>query len=129
MKRTMTITALLLCLAWSPSAARAADAGGEAPETAQQKAEYEKGMQEKLEKLGKKLDELKARAATGTEAARKEMKELLAEASKKQERALGKLEEMRKTSEKKWKTFRTEVNGAWGDFEKAYERAKSRFKE
>ena len=129
MKRMMTIATLLFCFAWSAAPSLGGDSGSQAPATAQQKEQYEKTMQERLEKLGKRLDELKARAATGTETARKEMNQLLAEAEKKRERAFHKLEEMRKTSEEKWRKFSFEMNEASHDFERAYERAKSRFKE
>lgn len=98
-------------------------------ETSQEKERYEKTMEERLRKLGKQFDEIKARAAAKTDEARKDINRYLADAEKKQRAAKLKLEEMRKESAKKWKEFVSDMNAAADDFEKAYERAKSHFKE
>jgi uncharacterized phage infection (PIP) family protein YhgE len=100
-----------------------------APDTLQQKAQYEKSMEERLRKIGRQLDELKTKAAVMTEQARKNMSKQVAEAEKKQKAASAKLEKMRKVSVKKWKKFSAELDAAADDFEQAYERAKSHFKE
>jgi predicted nucleic acid-binding Zn-ribbon protein len=96
-----------------------------APETAQQKEKYEKSMEERLRKLGRELDELKAKAATMSEQARKDMNRYIAEAEKKQKAASRKLDKMRKKSQKKWKKFTDEMSAAADEFEKAFEKAKS----
>ncbi|MGE5172394.1 MAG: hypothetical protein ACM3MD_01040 [Betaproteobacteria bacterium] len=100
-----------------------------APDTSQQKEQYEKNMEERLKKLGRQLDELKAKAAYMTEQARKDINSYMAEAEKKQKAASRKLDEIRKESVKKWKKFTAEMDAAMDDFERAYEKAKSRFKE
>ncbi len=100
-----------------------------APQTSRQKEQYEKSMEERLKKLGRQLDELRAKAAAMTEQARKDVNSYLAEAEKKQKAASRKLDKLRKESVKKWKKFTSEMDAAMDDFERAYEKAKSRFKE
>lgn len=97
-----------------------------APAASQQKEQYEKGMEERLGRLGKELDELKTKADVK---ARDEMSQLLKEAEKKQDAASRKLEEMRRASEEKWRKFSSDMNKAADDFEQAFDRAKSRFKD
>jgi flagellar hook-basal body complex protein FliE len=95
----------------------------------QQKKHYEKNMQERLGKLGKQVDELKAKAAAMTEQARKDIKQDLAEVEKKRESASRKLETMRKESATAWEKFSAELDKAADDFENAFKKAKERFKE
>ncbi len=82
-----------------------------------------------MAKLGKQLDELKSKAEAMTAQARKDVSKYLAEAEKKQKAAMRKLDEMKTESAHKWKKFTKEMNEAADDFEKAFERAKSHFKE
>ncbi len=131
MKNLPTIIAVLVLLAAAPWAAYGAgeEKSATSPEPAQQKEQYEKGMEERLKKLGRELDELNAKAAAMTEQAKKDINRSIAEARAKQKAASAKLEEMRKKSEKKWKKFISETDAAMNEFEKAYERAKAHFKE
>jgi TolA-binding protein len=130
MKRIVFCLTAVLLIAVSPLSLY----GGEkeqqetALEASQHKEQYESSMEERLRRLGKQLDELRTKAATTSEEARKEMNHYLAEAEKKQRAAMRKLEEMRKKSEKEWKKLSAEMDKAADEFEKAYERAKSHFK-
>lgn len=129
MKRiTLLLTALLVILV-NPLSLIAAEKEQitTAPQTAQEREQYENGMQERLGKLGKQLDELKARAASKSEQAGEKMKGYLSEADKKQKAAALKLEEMKHASKDKWGKFSSELDKAAKDFEHAYEKAKSRF--
>lgn len=98
----------------------------------QQKKRYEKNMEERLAKLGKKLDELKAKAATAAEQARKEIKEDIAKAEKKRASAAQRFEEMRKESAATWKKIAAELDEAAAEVERtieqAHEKAKARLK-
>ena len=98
-------------------------------ETAQQKDQYRKSMEERLAKIGKDLDELKAKAEAMTDKSRKELDRYLADAEKKRKAAAQKLDKMETESAQKWKKFTREMDAAANDFEKAFERAKSHFKE
>jgi vacuolar-type H+-ATPase subunit I/STV1 len=131
MKQTRFIIMILLFTALGPfsSFADEKDKTATAPAVSQQREQYEKTMEERLAKLGKQLDDLKAKAATMTEGARKEIKKQLAEAEKQRKTASRKLEALRKKSVAQWKKYSTEMDEAWGEFEKAYEKAKSHFKE
>jgi F0F1-type ATP synthase membrane subunit b/b' len=114
----------------SPPSSRASDQAQQtAAEPSRQKEEYEKSMQERLGNIGKRLDELRAKADAGAEDARKELKQLVNDAEKKREAASRKFEEVRKASSEKWKKFTSDMNKAADDFEKAYERARQRLKE
>ena len=86
-------------------------------------------MEERFRRLGRSLDELHARAAAMAEQARKETERSLGEAEKKRKEAGRKLEEMRTEGGKRWNKFTGEMNAAMDEFEKAYERAKTHFKD
>lgn len=131
MKKFSLMIAVLLLFATAPWKACAAGEvkGAASPVSAQQKEQYEKGMEERLKKLGRKLDELNAKVMTMTEQAKADINRHVAEAKTKQKAASAKLEEMRKKSEKTWKKFTSETDAAMDEFEKAYERAKAHFKE
>ena len=131
MKKLPLMIAVLLLLAAAPWRTYAAGEmkGATSQEATQQKEQYEKGMEERLKKLGRELDELNAKATAMTEQAKKDINRRIAEARTKQKAASAKLEEMRKKSVKKWKQFVSETDAAMDEFEKAYERAKTHFKE
>jgi len=131
MKNVSLMIAVLLLFSAAPWKSFAAEGapGAASSEAAQQKAQYEKSMQKRLNKLGKELDELGARAAAMTEQAKEDVNRGIAEAKTKQKNASAKLEEMQKKSVKKWKKFVSETDAAMDEFEKAYERAKAHFKE
>jgi Skp family chaperone for outer membrane proteins len=98
-------------------------------EPAETKDNYETSMEERFRRLGKSLDELHAKAAAMAEQARKETERSLGEAEKKRREAGRKLEEMRTEGGKRWNRFTGEMNAAMAEFEKAYERAKTHFKD
>jgi hypothetical protein len=91
--------------------------------------QYEKNMEERFRRLGKSLDELEARAAALAEQARRDAERSLKDAEQKRNEAGRKLEEMKKAGKKRWSAFTEEMNAAMEEFEKAYERARSHFKE
>ncbi len=111
MKRIKLFIALMLLLVAVPLFALAAEQTPvtKAPEPVQQKEQYEKSIEERLRKIGKELDELKAKAAEMTEEARKEMNQQIEEIEMKEKLASLKLEEMRKESQKDWKKVADEM--------------------
>ena len=131
MKQTLFFLATLFLVAAGPQFLQAVEneRSAASQEMSQDKEHYEKSMEERLGKLGKQLDEMKAKAAAMTEQARKDMGKYVADAEKKQKAASRKLAEMRKKSGKKWKKFASEMDAAADDFATAYERAKSHFKD
>ncbi len=130
MKRILSCLAALFFISISPLSAYAVEKQQvTTPATSQHREQYEKSMEERLGKLGRQLDELKAKAAAMTAETRKEVDHQLAEADKKRKAASHELEELQKKSEKEWKKFTTKMNEAADELEKAYERAKSSFKE
>jgi hypothetical protein len=123
----LTLAALLFILA-GPLSLYAAEQEQQtvAPKSPAEKEQYEKGMKERLGKLGKELDELKATAAVKSEHAEGKMKEYLADAEKKRKVAARKLEELGKASKDTWVKFTAEMDKAAKDFERAFNRAKTR---
>ena len=79
MKQFMFLMAAMLLFAAGPLRSHAAEKEHQttAPEASQQKEQYEKNMEERLKKLGRQLDELKAKAAAMTEQARKDLNSYL----------------------------------------------------
>ena len=100
-----------------------------APGTQQTREQYENSMEDRLKKIGKQLDELQAEAGRMAEQANKDLNHQLKKANKEGKAAEREFEELRKKSNEEWKKFTTDMNKAADDFEKAYEKAKSRFKE
>ncbi len=131
MKLAMLILTMTLFIVPGPFVSYSAEneRAASAQQLSQEKEKYERTMEERLSKLDKQLDEMKAKAAVMTEQARKDMKRYLADAEKKQKTASRKLQEIRKESGEKWKKFAAEMDAAADDFAKAYERAKSHFKD
>lgn len=95
----------------------------------QQKAQYEKNMEERLNKVGKQLEDLKLKASSASKQARTEVGSYLAQAEKKNKMAIEKLKKMREKSIKEWKKLSIEMDHVAADLEKEYEKAKSHFKE
>ena len=130
MKRLLPLAAMLVLISACPAVSpTVANENATTPNRSQEKKQYEQRMEARLGKIGKQLDEVKTRTATMTEQTRKEMNQYLDDAEKKQKAASLKLEKIRKESTRKWKKFTSDMDAAMDDFEKAYERAKSRFKE
>jgi DNA anti-recombination protein RmuC len=130
MKRIISCLTALFFIAISPLLSYGVEKQQQSatPATPQQE-QYEKTMEERLRKIGRQLDELKAKAAVMTKQARKDMNHQLTETEKKRKTASRKLEELRKKSEKEWNRFTAELDEAADDLEKAYEKAKAQFKE
>lgn len=130
MKEIILAVAVTVCVSAFPLLLSATErTGGSHSEEMQQKEQYEKSMEERLRKLGKELDELKAKAATMTRHASGELDRYIADAEKKRKAVARKLNEMKREGKKKWGRFSGEVNAAMEEFEKAYERARTHFKE
>ena len=128
MKRmTLALAALLFILAGPLSLyAAGQEQQAAAPKSPHEKEQYEKSMKERLGKIGKDLDELKASAAAKSEHAEGKMKEYLSDAEKKRKAAARKLDELGKASSDTWDKFTAEMEKAAKDFERAFTRAKSR---
>jgi DNA anti-recombination protein RmuC len=126
----LLIMATALFISFSPlvSWGAASEQQAATPNESQQKKHYEKNMQERLGKLGKQLDELKAKAAAMTAEAQKDINQDLAKADERRAAASRKLEKIRKESGTTWEKFSTELDQAADDFENAYKKAKERFK-
>lgn len=128
MKRLTLALAALLLLVAGPLSLCAAGQEKQAtkPQTAHEKAQYEKSMKERLGKLGAELDELKASTATKTGQVEGKMKGYLTEAEKKRKAAARKLDELGKASSDTWEKFTADMEKAAKDFEHAFSRAKTR---
>jgi|GEM_PF-2301275 len=128
MKRiTLSLTMLSIILAGPlslPATGQEQQTG--TTKAAHEKDAYEKSMQERLGKLGAKLDELKKKAEAGSEKAEAKMKQQLAEAEKQRQVAARKLDELGRASKDSWKKFSADVEKAAKDFERAIERAINR---
>jgi ElaB/YqjD/DUF883 family membrane-anchored ribosome-binding protein len=83
-------------------------------------------MEERFRKLGKELDELKAKIEPMAEEARREMEQYKGKAQKGQKEATARLEELRTVMKKKWKEISDEMNAAIAEFEKEFERGEPR---
>jgi len=128
MKRmTLTLAALVFILAGPLSLyASGQEQQAAAAKSPHEKEQYEKSMKERLGKLGKELDDLKALAASKSEHAEGKMKEYLADAEKKRKAAARKLDKLGKASKDTWDKFAADMEKSAKDFERAFNRAKTR---
>lgn len=122
------ITLFLTLLLFIPAGPMLPPAAGQEQQTSRSKTEhekeaYEKSMQERLGKLGAKLDELMKKAEAESEKAEAKMKKQLAEAERQRQVAARKLEELGQASKQTWGKFSEEMERAAKDFERAVERA------
>ena len=129
MKELRIVLAILLFFTAGPVFSQAVEkTPGSTTQETREKEKYRQSMEGRLRKLGKELGELKSKAATMTEQARKDMNRSIAEAEKKHKAASRKLEEMQRETQKKWEDFMSEMDAAFDDLEKSYEKAKSRLR-
>ena len=131
MKRIALLLATSILVVVGPSTSRATDESRQATASvsSRDREQYERSMEERLRKLGRELDELRAKVAAAAERTGKEAKEQLAEAEQKEKAASRQLEKLRKESAKGWKKLSTEVNESVADLERACQKVKSHFKE
>lgn len=128
MKRIpVIITMLIFALASLPALPVCAGERQEAgAESDREKDAYEKGMEERLGKLGAKLDQLKNKADEKAGRAEAQMRKRLAEAERQRRIAARKLDELGRASKQTWGKFSEEMERAAKDFERAVERAMRR---
>jgi hypothetical protein len=129
MKKSIFILSLLAIVIAVPPPIAGAEKAKNGVQGSRQQEQAEKNMEERLRKLGKDLDDLKARMDAMAERARAEMNRHIAEAEKKGKVAGRELEDVKAESKKKWETFSRELNAAMDEFEKAYKKAKARLTE
>jgi hypothetical protein len=102
---------------------------GWSSEQKEDKESYKKQVEEKLNTVDKKLNELKAKSVEVKDDAKKEFNREMAELQKKQKAAKQKWVALKKTSAKKWDKVKSEMSSAVQDLEDTYEKVVSRFKE
>lgn len=87
-----------------------------------QKEQSQESLEEKFRKLGRELDELRAKIGPLAEEAGKEMERYKGEALKKGRQAEDRLEELRGVIEDKWNELSEAMNAAIREFEREFER-------
>ena len=100
--------------------------------SAEQKEEregYKKQVEENLNALDKKLDELKEKAAEVKGDAKKEFDKEITDLQKKQKAAKKKWNELKSARAKQWEKLKSEMTTAVQELEKSYDKVISRFKE
>jgi hypothetical protein len=96
--------------------------------TAQKKDEFLATMGQKMKDLDARMDQLAKKSEGYKDDAKTEADKAMA-ALRGQRDALGKkCDALKKTGQDAWEKARAGVASAWGDMEKAFENAKSRFK-
>lgn len=122
--KKLVMTGILVMTTALPAAVSAADWVNIPGEKGREKDRSEKSesMEERFRKLGKELDELKAKIGPMVKEAEKEMEQYKGEARKKQKEAAARLEELQRLVEKKWQEFSAEMNDAIAEFRKEFER-------
>ena len=100
--------------------------------SAEQKEEresYKKQVEENLNALDKKLDEVKEKAAGVKGDAKREFDKEITELQKKQKAAKRKWDELKRAGAKQWEKAKSEMSAVVQDLEKSYDKVISRFKE
>jgi biopolymer transport protein ExbD len=99
--------------------------------TLQQKEEYQKQMEARLQELDREIRELQAGAQSKATALKEESKaqfdQALEELRNKQQAAADKLDKLKSSSGKAWEDMKSGMDSAMGDLSKAFDKARSHF--
>ena len=103
---------------------------GKRAKTDQEKEEYQRQIETKLNELEKRIDELQVKAKEAGKEVKDEINKAVneAELEKKKEAAKKKLEELKSASADTWDKVKAELDDAVEELEKAYERTVSYFR-
>lgn len=94
----------------------------------QQKAEYQKKIEQELAELGDRIASLKEKAANATDESLRVMREKMADLRERQATAEKKLAEVKSTTYQAWMEMRDGMDKAVSEVKKAYESASKLFK-
>jgi chromosome segregation ATPase len=97
-----------------------------APES---KEQYQKGIQGKLDELGRQISALEAKEETQADQARRQLRTQLKELTQQHQATARQYEELKQDGQEAWKKMKPQMDGALDELEKAYERLASRFQE
>jgi DNA anti-recombination protein RmuC len=97
-------------------------------EQKEQKGEYQKRIEAKLNEFKQKLEELKGKAGELKEDAKKEFNQEMKELQKKEEAANKKLKELKSTSAKTWEKIKADMDKELSELDKQYDKMMCRFK-
>ncbi len=95
----------------------------------QQKEDFQKEAQAKLDDFSQRIEVLKARARDAGADTRSQMKPVLDDLEIKQEALKDKIDELKAAGADSWKELKSGVDQAAEDLKKAYDRAAARFKD
>ena len=100
--------------------------------TRQQKEEYQKKMEARLQELDSEIQQLQAKAQSSAtelkEKSKAEFNQSMEDLRNKQQVATEKLNELKSASGQAWEDIKGGVNSAMDELGKAYDRARSHFK-
>ncbi len=94
----------------------------------QQRDEYVKKVNDQIDQLDKKIDQLKVQAEKLSKAQRKELDKNIADLEQKRRIAAQKLDKLKSASASAWEDIRKGTQAALDDLERTYERVAARFK-
>lgn len=95
----------------------------------EQKEQFQKEMEVKLEDLNVEIKALKAKVSETSGDAKKEMKEQISSLESKQAEMKKDLAKLKKSSGKAWSEMKSGVSKAWNVLSDSYQKAKAEFKE
>lgn len=95
--------------------------------TLQQKEEYQKQVQTKIDSLSQQIDELKAKAGRATDQSKQGITEQIAALEKEKQAAQNKLTELTSAGAEAWGALKSGMDAAMGSLEKSYKEAVSKF--
>ncbi len=93
--------------------------------TKEQKEEFQKGMEQKLEELNTKISDLKKASAEKGAQARKETQKTIAALEAKKETMKKDLAQLKTRTGKAWGEMRSGMSQAWDSLKESYDKAKS----
>lgn len=95
----------------------------------EQKEQFQKDMEVKLDELKKETADLKKSASEKTGKAKEEMKEQIKSLEKKQDEMKKDLAKLKKSSGKAWTEMKSGMSKAWDSLTESYKKAKAEFQE
>lgn len=91
------------------------------------KESYQKKMEDQLENLQTKIDELKVKASLAKADAKDAYREQLDALSTKQQEAQVKLQELKASSKNAWNDIKTGMENTWDELQTTFNKAASHF--
>lgn len=114
---------------WGIQQVQAQQSKEETRNATESREQYQKRIQERLDKLGRQISALEAKEETEANGARQQLRKQLRELTRQHQAAARQYEELKQESQEAWEKAKPKMDAAVDELEKAYRDLASRFQE